>query len=687
MTIIKKTLAMTMLIAAVVGCCCQCCKDSAEAVSPDGRNVIKVTFSPLAYEIIRDGKQIISKTAIGMKVNGMCLAEKCSVAKVSKRKLSGEVKANVYKKAKVNLAANETLADFGNWALRIVARNDGVAYRFETKMPGEITVNCEKADFTIADSNAVAYINNNFGGFKDGDKPRDTLQNSWERITRKSSLSDLFPLETVSETEKMQNIAYLPLLVKYSDGTALCITESDLIDYPGWNIQKPKEGENTTAASIFAKWPKMSEYYEWGVPRSKTKRLRSLKVIEREDYLVKTKGTRTFPWRSFLIEDSEANLVANDLVWALATPSKVGDESWIKPGKVAWDWWNDWNLEGVPFKAGCNTKSYEYYIDFAAKTGVEYVIFDEGWSEKLNIWKYHPNVDVDHLIKYANNKGVGIILWMAWAQIVDDEARVVDHFAKLGVKGFKVDFMDRDDASCVNSLWKFADHCAKAKLIVDYHGMFKPTGIERTYPNIVNFEGVHGLEQMKWYRNAYDIMYNDLCCYFVRMSAGPMDYTPGAMDNYQIGKYKGTNHNPGSVGTRCRQMAMMSMFFAPLQMLCDSPTKYEKNMECFDFMSKTPVVWDDTVGLPGNADGYAACARRSGDVWYAAGMSNSEARDYEFDTAFLGEGNWNAEIFRDAPDADKDPTKYIHETKAIKAGEKFALKMAPGGGFVVRFTK
>ena len=228
-------------------------------------------------------------------------------------------------------------------------------------------------------------------------------------------------------------------------------------------------------------------------------------------------------------------------------------------------------------------------------------------------------------------------------------------------------------------------------MLVDYHGMFKPTGMERAYPNVLNFEGIHGLEQTKWYTAKWDMMASDVKSYFVRMSAGPMDYTPGAMDNYPVGPkelYKGTYTSPGSIGTRCRQMAMMTLYFAPLQMLCDSPTKYEKNLECFKFMAETPVVWDDTIGLKGDPDTMCACARRKGDVWYAAGMTNADGRDYELDTSFLGAGQWKAEVFRDATDSDVTATHYVHERgKSVKAGDKLAFKMAKGGGFVVKFTK
>ena len=689
----KKTM-MAMALAATVaglgaaGCCSY--KNCASAVSPDGKNKISFSFDPLAYTVTRDGKTVVAKTEIGLSINNVMLTSDRIVTsdQITKRKIEGVADAAVYKKSKVDLSANETLIDFKGWglALRLIARNDGVAYRWETNKKGEITIRDEKAAFTIPNSKCKVYSNFSFmEGFLDTDrmKEADPFQNSWESI----------PEEHCAGQFKVPagKIGYLPLVYTLEDGTAVCVTESDLVNYPGWNF-----GSSTAQADssvkidgAFAKIPEKYIYMNWGSekPYSEKRGLRYERVTKRGDYLVKTKGTRTFPWRAFMLADHASQLVANDLVWALATPAK-GDFSWVKPGKVAWDWWNNWNLQGVPFKSGCNTKTYEYYIDFAAKNGVEYVIFDEGWSQKLNIWKYNPEVDVEHLIKYAEKKGVGIILWMAWAQIVGEEERVAKHFAKLGAKGFKVDFMDRDDAKCVDFLWKFADVCAKEKMLVDYHGMFKPMGMERTYPNVLNFEGVHGLECAKWFNNDYDFPKNDIGVYFVRMSAGPMDYTPGAMDNYPIGKYKGNTENAGSVGTRCRQMAMMTMYFAPLQMLCDSPSKYEKNMECFSFMAKTPVVWDDTVGIAGDINnfGYAACARRKGDVWYAAGMTDSNERAVEVPTDYLGKGKWAAEIFRDSENSNTKPTSYIHETRIVKKGDKIAIKMAKGGGYVIRFT-
>ena len=673
----RNYLAGMLAAAAVAGCTCNpIAKNEATAVSPDGHNEIRFQLKPFAYEVLRDGQTLVAKTAVGMKIDGACLCQNAMVKDVTTKALSGCEKTEVYKKDKVCLEGQETFIDYGDFGVRLVARNDGVAYRFETKFPGEVTVNCEKAGFTLCPK-AECYVNYNGSDFKG-----DPLQNSWESVNEKHLAGEL----KVPEGK----IAYLPFVFKAADGTAVCVTESDLVDYPGWNLKNGEADKGVLFRGEFAKFPKKVAFCEgWGnYHLDPNTRLRSQKVLEREDFLVKTKGTRTFPWRCFQIGADASKLVESDLVWALATPNKAGDGKWIKPGKVAWDWWNAFDNLGE--EQGCTTKGYERFIDFAAKNGVEYVIFDEGWSEKLNIWKYHPRVDVPHLIKYAEERGVGIILWMAWAQVVGEEEKVASYFAKLGAKGFKVDFMDRDDAACVNFLWKFADACAKEHMLVDYHGMFKPTGMERAYPNVLNFEGIHGLEQTKWYTAKWDMMASDVKSYFVRMSAGPLDYTPGAMDNYPVGPkelYKGTHTNPGSIGTRCRQMAMMTLYFAPLQMLCDSPTKYEKNLECFKFMAETPVVWDDTIGLKGDPDTMCACARRKGGAWYAAGMTNAEARDFDLCTKFLGAGEWTAEIFRDAPNADVEPAKYVHEKKVVKAGDKFAVHMAPGGGFVVKFTK
>ena len=321
-------------------------------------------------------------------------------------------------------------------------------------------------------------------------------------------------------------------------------------------------------------------------------------ISERADYLVKTKGTRTFPWRIVVISENDAALANNDMVQQLSEPSKIKDVSWIKPGKVAWDWWNDWNIYNVNFQAGINTETYKYYIDFASKNKVEYVVLDEGWSVETNIMEHNPKVDLKALIAYGKEKNVGIILWASWMALHENIDAIFKNYADMGIKGFKVDFIDRDDAKMVNSVYEIAQKAADHKLLLDFHGMYKPTGIQRTFPNILNFEGVKGLENNKWTPND-DVPTYDCSIPFIRMMAGPMDYTPGAMRNATKSEFKPSHSNPVSQGTRCHQLALYTIFEAPLQMMADSPTAYMKEQEITDFIAKIPTTFDETVALDG----------------------------------------------------------------------------------------
>ena len=670
----------TVAAALALGGCCWLgggSQPAATAVSPDGKNEIRLWTAPLAYEVVRDGVIVVAKSEIGMTVDGETLGDPMRGGlrfSTEARTLTGTVETPVYKKAKVDLSGNETLVDFGDWSVRLAARNDGVAYRFETKKAGRVRIDGERASVAVPDAEATC----SFGYGHD--------------IGCEETVPVSCPAKEIETgKEKSRSHIYLPFVYSV-DGKWVAVTESDVCDYPVWNLARTSKDGAVTLDATFAGWPTSTSHVANGKDWKSRVELPSggrwVKVRAAADYLVETEGARTFPWRTFVLGDSPSAFCAADIVFALARGQAAYDFSWVKPGKVAWDWWNAWDNQGE--EKGCTTAMYKRFIDFAAKTGVEYVILDEGWSETLNIWKFHRNVDVPEIIRYGNEKGVGIILWMAWAQVVGDEERVASHFAKLGAKGFKVDFMDRGDAEVERFLWKFADACAKNRMVVDYHGAHRPTGMSRAYPNVLNYEGVHGLECTKWFRNdAYDFMDNDVKHVFLRMTAGPLDYTPGAMDNYPIGKYAGSNVNPGSVGTRCRQMAMMALYEAPLQMLCDAPTKYERNAESFSFMAATPVVWAETLGLGGSPDTFAAVARRAKDgSWYAAAINGKDARNYVLDTSFLGEGVWKTEVFRDAADADAEPTHYVHEQgNTVRAGTKLFYRLAQGGGFIVRFSK
>ena len=663
----QKKLVLIGAVAAVAVSACTAA-EVGSAVSPDGRNAIRLHAAPLAYEVLRDGVVVAAKSGIGVCLDGKCLVKGISEAvSVSKRTLAGSVPAHTYKKAGVSLAGNETFADFGDFAVRLVARNDGVAYRLELKKTGIITN--EKADLTVPKAARCWY--------------NRTSRNSLGCEETVPQFADATALKTDAKSA-----FYLPFAYSVG-GKTVTFTESGLKDYPALYFGDVEQTDvGAQLSSLFAKYPKATTRVGgWGKEKGLKTGGRWVRVTETENFIAKADAPRTLPWRTFILADSPSKLCEADIVYALAEPVASGtDFSWVKPGKVAWDWWNAFDNKGT--EKGCTTEGYKRFIDFAAKAGVEYVIFDEGWSEALNIWKYSPRVDVPYLIEYGKKKGVGIILWMAWAQMYGEEERVAEYFSKLGAKGFKVDFMDRADAEITAFLERCAKACAKHKLLVDYHGVYRPVGLHRTYPNVINYEGIHGLEQMKWAPVNKDMAHNDVAAFFLRLTAGPMDYTPGAMDNYPIGAYKGNGRNPGSVGTRCHQMALMALYEAPLQMLSDSPTKYEKNMECFSFMAATPVVWDATVGLGGCPESFAAVARKAKDgSWYAAAITNKDARDFELKTCFLGDGEWKAELFRDADVADAQPTKYVHETRTVKAGEMLKIHMASGGGFVVRFSK
>ena len=678
-----KSIALAAFAALAAGCCITCRNDKVSAVSPDGRNEIRLYAEPLAFEVLRDGKVVVAKSEIGMTIDGQPLSCKGGFTSVVKTSEKGVLETPVYKKASIDLATSMTRVDCGIWGVDIAARNDGVAYRFRSQVVNrEITVDSEKADVVPADPKGTCWFYHT-GYFGD-----------------EESIAKSMPVDEVRTADKEgpknwggSEMIYMPMLFKAA-GKYVLMTDADVYDYPVWNVKRGGGVAEAKFESVFAKHPKKTVHATgWGKSRKTfEKGGRWISIVESEDFITKTAGIRTFPWRCFMLADEPGQFCESDIVFALSRPqAPKGDFSWVRPGKVAWDWWNCFDNRRIPENKGINTKTYERFIDFASKNGVEYVIFDEGWSEDLNIWKYHPSVDVPHLVDYAAKRGVGIILWMAWAQVCGDEAKVADYFGKLGVKGFKVDFMDRGDAAVERFLWKLADECAKRKLVVDYHGVHRPTGMSRAYPNVLNYEGIHGLEQAKWFSNKYDFPLSDVRSFFLRMSAGQMDYTPGAMLNFPIGKYvnEGGSH-PGSVGTRCRQMAMMALYEAPLQMLCDSPTNYENNMESFKFMAATPVVWADTKALGGGVgpDSVAGCARKAKDgSWYAAAICSSEATTFELDTSFLGGGSWNAEIFRDGAESAEKPTTYVHETKSVASGDKIAFQMAPGGGFVVKFTK
>ncbi|WDF62458.1 glycoside hydrolase family 97 protein [Flavobacterium sp. KACC 22763] len=629
--------------------------------SSDGKIEVKITVNDkISWTISHEKDLILAPSEMSMTLDqNEVLGKNPVVLNSEKESVNTFFETPLYKKKTVKDQYNKLILNFKNdFSIEFRVFDDGAAYRFITKKKKEITVKDEEVmlNFDKDYNTLMPYV-------RDLRNPKDQFISSFESHYENKKISE-FSKDT---------LAFLPFLIDYKNRKKAVFLEADLEDYAGLFVTNNKN--KTGFESRFSKYPIQETNGGFN-------HLNKL-ITERADYLVKTKGTRTFPWRAIVISENDAALANNDMVQKLAEPSKIKDISWIKPGKVAWDWWNDWNIYNVDFKAGINTQTYKYYIDFASKNKVEYVVLDEGWSIETDIMQHNPNVDLEALIAYAKERNVGIILWASWMALHENIDRVFDNYAKLGVKGFKVDFIDRDDAKMVNSVYNIAQKAANHKLIIDFHGMYKPTGIQRTYPNILNFEGVKGLENNKWTPND-DVPLYDVTIPFIRMMAGPMDYTPGAMRNATKSEFKPSHSTPMSQGTRCHQLALYTIFEAPLQMMADSPTAFIKEQESTDYIAKVPTTFDETTALDGEVGKYVSIARRKGNTWYLGAITNWDSREVTIDFSFLEKGKkFQAEIFSDGINADKAATDYKKEIITVDSTTKLKYRLASGGGLAM----
>ena len=633
-------------------------KQNFQLVSPNGKININISLSDkITWAITHEKETILSASPMSMTLNESEILGKNPVLLNSEKiNIKNSFETPFYKKKTVEDNYNQLSLQFkGDFSLEFRAFDEGVAYRFITKKKGNFTVKSEEVvlNFDQDYITLMPYV-------RDLRNPKDPYISSFESHYENKKISE-FAKDT---------LAFLPFLVDFKNQKKAVFLEANLHDYPGMFVTN-----NKTKSGFEARFPK----YPLQEMNGGFNYLNKL-ISQRADYLVTTKGTRTFPWRIVVISENDAALANNDMVQRLSEPSKIKDVSWIKPGKVAWDWWNDWNIYNVNFQAGINTETYKYYIDFASKNKVEYVVLDEGWSVETNIMEHNPKVDLKALIAYGKEKNVGIILWASWMALHDNIEAIFKNYADLGVKGFKVDFIDRDDAKMVNSVYEIAQKAADYKLLLDFHGMYKPTGIQRTYPNILNFEGVKGLENNKWTPND-DVPTYDCTIPFIRMMAGPMDYTPGAMRNATKSEFKPSHSNPVSQGTRCHQLALYMIFEAPLQMMADSPTAYIKEQESTDFIAKIPTTFDETVALDGSVGNYISMARKKGHNWYLGAITNWNGRDVTIDFSFLEKGKtFEADLFTDGLNAEKAAVDYTREKITVDSTTKMIFHLASGGG-------
>lgn len=639
-------------------------------VSPNGKLKTEISIGEqLEYRILHETDLMLINSPISLTLtDGRSLGKNPKILKAIKKSVNTEIDAVIYKKRKVKDQYNELIINFkDDFSVVFRAYDEAIAYRFVTNMKAPFEVQKEQADFNFADNFKVyvAYVNDSNGSKNTFEKQ---FANSHENTYKYFALADW----------TKQRLAMSPLLVEGPNKKKICILEADLLNYPGMYLNNA-DGSNSLKG-VFAPYPK--EFKQGG------HNLLQTLVQSSEKYIAKCKGETSFPWRAIIVSEKDEELLNSDMVYKLASASKISDISWIKPGKVAWDWWNDWNLRNVDFETGVNTATYKYYIDFAAKNGIEYVILDEGWAvnKKADLFQIVPEIDLKEIIAYAKSKNVNIILWAGFAAIEKDIEGVCKHYSEMGIKGFKVDFMDRDDQILVEFLTKLAQTAAKYKLLIDYHGVYKPTGLQRTYPNVINFEGVFGMEQMKWEPASTDQVTYDVTMPFIRMVAGPVDYTQGAMRNSSKNNYRPVNSEPMSQGTRCRQLSQYVVFESPLNMLCDSPSNYMANQECTDFIATVPSVWDETIAMNGEITKYITVARRKNNVWYVGGMTNWDSRSLELDLSFLGEGKFSALLYRDGVNADRTARDYKKEIVEVPTDRKMIIKLAKGGGFAMKIT-
>ena len=643
--------------------------------SPDGRLGVTVKVGDaISYTLTHETTVLLKDSGISMKMtDGTVFGESDKVRKVVRKSVDATVTPVVYKKAEIRDNYNEMTLKFKEFDLVFRAYDAGVAYRFVYNLKEGRNVACEQADFAFPGDwkGYIPYV-------RDFDE-KDFTRQYW------NSFENLYVHYPISGWDK-RRLAFLPLVVEEPSGLKVCITESSLTDYPGMYLYNG-DGDNTLTAD-FAPYPKK-------VVQGGHNMLQGV-VTEREDYIARIDASTPLPWRVIVVSREDKELADNDLVWLLGEPSSPAEDySWIKPGKVAWDWWNDWNLYGVDFEAGINNETYKYYIDFASKYGIEYVILDEGWAVNLqaDLFQVIPQIDLPMLAKYAQEKGVGLVLWAGYWAFNRDMEAVCKHFSEMGVKGFKIDFMDRDDQPMVQFYRDAAATAAKYQMFVDFHGAFKPSGLHRTYPNVLNYEGVHGLEQLKWgvfdpSTGAFDQVTYETIVPFIRMLAGPLDYTQGAMRNGSYGSYRSVNSEGMSQGTRCRQLAEYVIFESPFNMLCDSPSNYLREEECTRFIAGCPTVWDETVVLNGKIGDYVTIARRKGDKWYVGAITSWSKRDLTIDlSTILGEGAWKMEVFKDGLNAEKAARDYKHEIVSVPADGLVTFHMASGGGWAAILSK
>jgi len=617
---------------------------SYEVVSPDGNLKISVEAgATLQYEVTYNEQVIIMPSTIGIALNtGLTLGENAEVTNTSTRTVDEVITPLYGKNATLRDQFNELTIEFSeSYSLIIRAYDEGVAYRFVTSLGGDVIVDSETATFNFPGTPGVIF------------PEADAAMQSWER--------SYYTYESIAEIA-LNRFAVTPVMFSFPQGVRVVVAESDLFDYPGMYLQRTADGMK----GKWAQYPKtVSEpdnIYAYH------------RVTSREPFLAKTSGTREYPWRVVIVTNDDKSLLNNELIYKLAKPSVLTNTDYIKPGKSAWEWWHDAILETNAIPSGFNNLSfdlYKYYVDFAAQYGLEYLTMDAGWSTDY----------ASQICAYAATKGVKVFAWDFINLPVENQNRLAQLKA-LGFAGVKVDLIERDDQIAINWFEQLAQDCAELGLMIIFHGCAKPTGLQRTYPNIVNFEAVRGAECNKWDDSPnpdYHLQFP-----FIRMLAGPLDYTPGSFRNVHRSQFSPVPVGiPMSMGTRAHEVAMYVVFDHPLGYLCDSPTEYRKVPAVTQFIARIPTTWDETLPLSAEVGKYLAIAKRKGEEWFVAAMTNGEARNVEVDLSFLPDGEFFAEVIRDNASTNANAKVVTTEIIRVSNQEKVSFMLSQGGGAVM----
>ena len=642
----KGILLLNCLVFFIVGLQAQ----NIELKSPNGEIKVSVNIKDKIYYTVSYGSEVLlNDCQLQMSLRDVILGENPKLSGQKRSTVNEDLKPVIpLKYSTVNNHYNQVLLTFkGDYSVEFRAFDDGIAYRFVINKKNDVEVMGEEFIINFPDG-YLAHMQQP-GGFKTGYE---------EKYTH---------IETAT-WQPSDKMAVLPVLIDTKNRYKILISESDLYDYPCMFL---KGTDNNGMRSAFPKEP--LEFGEDGD--------RSLKILKEADYIAKTSGKRSYPWRYFVITKDDKQLIENTMTYKLATKNQLANTSWIKPGQASWEWWNAASPYGpdVDFVAGFNLDTYKYYIDFASKFGIPYIVMDEGWAMSTrDPYTPNPKVDVHEIIRYGKEKNVGVILWLTWL-VVENNFDLFKIFKDWGVKGLKIDFMDRSDQWMVNYYERVAKEAAKYELFVDFHGSFKPAGLEYKYPNVLSYEGVRGMEQMGG-------CYPDNSIYFpfMRNAVGPMDYTPGAMISMQPDVYSAQRPNSASIGTRTYQMALFVIFESAIQMLADNPTLYYRDLDCTGFMTQVPTTWDETKVLEAKVGEYAIVAKRKDNKWFVGGMTNNAEKERSFNISldFLNNGkSYQMTSFEDGINAGRQAMDYRKKVSSVRQGEKVKITMVRNGGW------